>query len=222
MKRLTLALTAACCLVATVVSAQLSVAVKDISPDWSNNSDPDAASGGRVNHVTIDRSNPQRVFAASEFGGLFRSTDGGLTWTHLDGQVPTVTFDVKVDPTNSNRVYATSFYDGRVNSRSGINVSTDGGDTWTHPASATPPSNFCASNTRHDELAAFGIAIDPATASHVFVGTNCGLAVSLDAGVTWNFIDPTPTDPADNVNAVVVHHGGTIDSLWRRWTRAVD
>src|SRR6266568_4583223 len=199
------------CLTASVAGAQLSVAIKDINPSQSNNSDPDGASGGRVNHVAVAQSMPGRAYAASEFGGLFRSDDNGLTWSHLDGHVPTVTSDVKVDPTNSNRVYATSFFDGRTTSRSGINVSTDGGTTWTHPATATPPVNFCTSDTRRTEPAAFGIAIDPANANHVFIGTNCGLAISLDAGATWNFVDPTPTDPADNINGVVVHHGGIID-----------
>jgi hypothetical protein len=200
-----------CCLMADVAFAQLSVVVKDISPDQSNNSDPDGASGGRVNSLGVDRSTPGRVYAASEFGGLFRSTDNGLTWAHLDGHVPTVTWDVKVDPTNSNRVYATSFYDGRTNSRSGINVSTDGGTTWTHPVTATPPVDFCQAEIRRTELAAFGIAIDPANANHVFIGTNCGLAISLDAGVTWTFRDPTPADRADDIGDLVVHHGGIID-----------
>jgi len=92
MTRLAIAVVAiTTCLFAADASAQLSVVVRDISPDQSNNSDPDGASGGRVNNVTIDRTNPARVFAASEFGGLFRSTDGGLTWAHLDDHVPTVT-----------------------------------------------------------------------------------------------------------------------------------
>src|SRR6266496_1408446 len=188
MRRKNIVLLAICCLAVQSGSAQLSVTMKDISPDRSNNSDPDGASGGRVNNVAIDQSTPGRVFAASEFGGLFRSTDNGLTWSHLDGHVPTVTSDVKVDPTNSNRVYATSFYDGRAISRAGINVSTDGGNTWTHPASATPPLNFCTTSTRRNEPAAFGIAIDPANANHVFIGTNCGVAISLDGGATWSFV----------------------------------
>jgi photosystem II stability/assembly factor-like uncharacterized protein len=44
------------------------------------------------------------------------------------------------------------------------------------------------------------------------VGTNCGLAISNDAGNTWHYIDPTPADPADNVWSVAVHHGGIIDT----------
>ena len=190
---------------------QLSVTFKDISPDRSNSPDADAASGGRVNKIGVDVSTPGRLYAASEFGGIYRSNDNGVTWSHLDGHVPQVTWSVKVDPTNSNRVYATSFYDGLTNSRSGINVSTDGGTTWTHPASANPPLNFCASDTRRTELTAFGIAIDPANSNHVFIGTNCGLAISLDAGATWNFVDPTPTTLATDIRDVTVHHGGIID-----------
>lgn len=206
-------LAAACGLTPTAAWAQLSVTVTDISPNQStlDPSDPDGASGGRVNGLAVDRSTAGRFYAASEWGGLFRSDDNGLTWRHLDGHVPTVTWDVEVDPANSNRVYATSFYDGRVASQSGINVSTDAGTTWTHPATATPPASFCFSETRRQEPAAFGIAVDPDNTSRVFVGTNCGLAMSTDAGATWTFIDPTPADRARDVWDVIVHHSGIID-----------
>ena len=122
-----------------------------------------------------------------------------MRWAHLDGHVPQATWDVEVDPTNSNRVYATSFYDGRTDSHSGINVSNDGGQTWTHPATARPPANFCLTASNRDEPAAFGISIDPANANRVFIGTDCGLAMSTDAGVTWTFIDPTPNNLARDV-----------------------
>jgi hypothetical protein len=198
-------------LTASVAEGQLTVAVRDISPDSSTNTDPDAATGGRSNRLGVDRATPGRLYAASEFGGLWRSNDNGVTWAHLDGHVPTVTWDIEVDPTSSNRLYATSFFDGRVNSRSGINVSTDAGTTWTHPATATPPAGFCDQDIRRTEPAAFGIAIDPANASRVFIGTNCGLAMSSNAGVTWTFVDPTPGDTAGDVIDVIVHHGGIID-----------
>jgi hypothetical protein len=214
MSRLTtVALAAACCLAADTASAQLTVTVQDINPDTStlDATNPNGASGGRVNQLGVDRATPGRVYAASEWGGLFRSTDNGQRWAHLDGHVPQATWDVEVDPTNSNRVYATSFFDGRTQSQSGINVSTDAGTTWTHPATATPPTSFCFSETRRTEPVAFGIAIDPANASRVFIGTNCGLAMSTDAGVTWTFVDPTPADRARDVWDVVVHDGGIID-----------
>jgi photosystem II stability/assembly factor-like uncharacterized protein len=212
MSRATLGFLAlACCLYADIALAQLSVTIRDINPDRSNSTARNASTGGRVNGLDIDPTTPARVYAASEWGGLWRSTDNGLTWQHLDGHVPTNTVDVKVDPTNSNRIYATSSFDGRVNSRSGINISTDAGVTWTHPATATPPLNFCTLPVQRTELAAWGIAVDPANANRVFIGTNCGLAISSDAGATWSFVDPTPADGADNVYDVIVHDGGIID-----------
>jgi hypothetical protein len=184
----------------------------DISPDQSSldATDPDGASGGRVNGLGSDSSGSS-FYLASEWGGLFKSTDNGLTWSHLDGHLPTVAWDVAVDPSDSNRVYATSFYDGQVASSAGINVSNDGGTTWTHPPSATPPDGFCANPARRTEPSAFGISIDPDTPQKVYVGTNCGLAVSTDSGATWTYFDPTPGDPADNIWDVVVHDGGIID-----------
>lgn len=191
---------------------QPTVEIVDVSPDQSSldATDPDGASGGRGNGLGSDSSG-NRFYLASEWGGLFKSTDNGLTWSHLDGHLPTVTWDVAVDPSDFNRVYATSFYDGKVASSAGINISDDGGMTWTHPPSVTPPVGFCANPARRTEPSAFGISIDPDTPQNVYVGTNCGLAVSTDSGATWTYIDPTPSDPADNIWDVVVHNGGIID-----------
>jgi hypothetical protein len=194
------------------LDAQVTRKWTDVNPNRStlDATDPDGASGGRVNGLGQSATGAV-LYAASEMGGLYRSTDAGLTWTHIAGHVPMVTWDVEVDPTNANRVYATSWYDGRVNSRAGINVSTDAGVTWARPATAVPPANFCLDQDRLDNPSAFGIAIDPANTNRVYVGTNCGLAISTDAGVTWAFVDPTTADGADDIWDVVVHHGGIID-----------
>jgi photosystem II stability/assembly factor-like uncharacterized protein len=193
--------------------AQHDITIAEIGPTQSSldPSDPDGASGGRVNGLATVAGTDRILYAASEWGGLWKSTDAGRTWSHLNGHVPTATWDVEVDPGNENRVYATSFYDGRVDSRAGISVSTNAGSTWTKPASASPPRNFCDSEVRREEPSAFGIAIDPSNPNNVYVGTNCGLAISTDRGGTWRYVDPTPADGADDVWDVVLHHGGIID-----------
>ena len=194
----------------TVLGA-VPVTILDINPDRSELADAAGASGGRVTGLGADVGDRNTFYAASEWGGLFKSTDRGVTWSHLDGHTPTATWDVEVDPSDSRQVYATSFFDGRVNSQAGINVSTDGGVTWTHPTTATPPQNFCDGESRRAEPAAFGISIDPSDPRNVYVGTNCGLAVSNNSGVTWRFVDPTPADAADDIWDVVVHGPGIID-----------
>jgi hypothetical protein len=197
------------------LSAQTqSVDIVEIGPQSSNlhPSDADGASGGRVNGIAVSRTEPRLMFAASEWGGIFRSTDAGLSWDHVSGHVPVATWDVKVDPTDAGRVYATSFYDGRVQSRAGINISNDGGLTWAKPASAVPPEGFCEDEVRREEPSAFGIAIDPAKPELLYVGTNCGLAISSDRGYSWRFVHPGTGRGASDVWAVVAHGNGMIDT----------
>jgi uncharacterized repeat protein (TIGR01451 family) len=183
----------------------------DINPDVSNNSDADATTGGRVNGLAVVAGDANTAYAASEWGGLFLTKDGGQSWRHLDGHQPQAMWDVEVDPGNSGNVYASSFFDGRTSSVSGIQVSHDGGATWSHPASATPGTGTPCGTTARTEPAAFGISIRPDQPATVYVGTNCGLARSTDSGANWTFLDPTGTGTARQVRDVVAQAGGTVD-----------
>lgn len=185
------------------------VTIREINPTHSNTGG-NAATGGRVNHLA--RATDSIFYAASELGGLFKSTDAGRTWVRLDAHLPTRVSNVKASPADPNLVIATSTYDGRVNSFAGINVSSNGGATWAKPGSSSPPSGFCASPTNFTEPSAFAVAFDPEDAAHVFVGTNCGLARSTNGGQNWTFINPGPGTLATNVFGVIVHHGGIIDT----------
>jgi hypothetical protein len=197
-----------------LATAQIASPVVNISPVNSDrdNSDPNSASGGRVNKLAAHPTNDQIYFAASEWGGLYRSTDRGRNWSYIPSHVPQVTWDVEFDPSDANVLIATSFFDGKVSSRSGINVSRDGGVTWRLPPTARPELADCAIAAAAAEPAAFGIAFDPDTPDNVYVGTNCGLAISTDGGMTWDFTDPTPGDGGGlNVYDVIVHNNGIID-----------
>jgi photosystem II stability/assembly factor-like uncharacterized protein len=161
--------------------------------------------GGRVNGLAVVPDAPNIYFAASEVGGLFKSTDGGASWRHLDGHLPATTWDVAVEP-GGQRVFATSFNEGRVDTAAPLQVSTDGGDTWRGRLPAAP--HDCA-QVRADQPSAFWIALRPGT-SDVLVGTNCGLALSTNAGGTWTRFDPTPApdDPPSPVWDIVALPGG--------------
>jgi len=187
--------------------------VNDINPDTStlHGTDADGSAGGRVNGLAISAGTRTVVYAASEWGGLFKSLDRGNTWEHVDSHVPAALWRVAVDPSNSHRVVTTSFYDGRIKSMSGINISTDDGLTWTHPSSAIPPKDFCSVPAFQRELTAFGVVFERDNPQNVYVGTSCGLAISTNSGETWRYIDPTINDPADTIWDVIVHDGGILD-----------
>jgi len=184
----------------------------DINPSHSNG-DNNSASGGRINHVGA-AADFSRVYAATEWGGLYTSGDQGNTWVKINTYSPTVTWDVKVDPSSNQIVYATSFYDGRaVNPQSGISVSNDAGTTWVPVNFTTNPLN-CAIATANSEPSGWQIAINPNAPSNVFVGTNCGLARSTNRGANWTFIDPTPLDgSAEQIFAVVVSGRQNVDVI---------
>jgi len=184
----------------------------DTNPDRSNTDDsnPNGSSGGRIQRLGASASG-NRVYGASEWGGLYQSFNQGLSWDRVNEFAPTATWDVKVDPGNSERLYVTSLYDGRVNSRAGISISTDSGNSWTN----APVSTLnCALASRQNEPSAFQIAISPTNNRTVMVGTNCGLARSFDRGATWDYVDPSAADGvAERIFAVVAHGSQIVDVI---------
>lgn len=185
----------------------------DINPSQSNDGN-NGGSSGRVNHVAA-ASDFSRVYAATEWGGLYTSRDQGNTWVRINTFAPSVTWDVKVDPRNNSRVYATSFYDGRVRGRSqaGISISDDAGDTW-RTVDIPALNTLTTCGISQNEPSGWQIAINPTNSNFVFAGTNCGLGRSLDGGTTWTFVDPTPTDGfAEQVLAVIAQDRATVDVI---------
>ena len=90
--------------------------------------------GGRISDIEYDPNNTNIVYAGAATGGVFKSTDAGLTWTSVfDDQSVLPAGDIAVDPVNSNIVYAgTGEPNGGHNNFSGGGMykSTNAGATW--------------------------------------------------------------------------------------------
>jgi photosystem II stability/assembly factor-like uncharacterized protein len=99
-----------------------------------------------INRVAVDPTNPKIVFVAAMghlFGqnterGLYRTMDGGKTWTKAKYIDPDTGFnEVAIDPSNPKIIYASSFQRRRTwwgynggGPGSALWKSTDGGSTW--------------------------------------------------------------------------------------------
>jgi len=169
---------------ATPASANVPSAVTDVNPSSLTSG---TLFGGRTNAFAVNPVSPSIVFAATEFGGLWKSTDGGHSWGHVDAVPLTNMWDVKYAPTDANLLVATGGYDGSIDNRGGgVWLSTDGGTTW----AKAPNSNFCTPTSTNTN---YNIAIAPGTPGSItiFVGSNCGIAESTDSGSTWSLVNPT-------------------------------
>lgn len=155
--------------------------VADVNPDG----DPmEPRFGGRTLGVTIHPADPDVVYAATERGGFFVSSDGGSSWTPIDAVPVPLARDVLFDPRDPGILIASGRYDARAANQGGIWRSTDGGATWEKPATSNPGCS--------PEASTWGIAIpdDALLHSNVYVATDCGIAISTDSGATWSHVDP--------------------------------
>ncbi|MFL6234555.1 MAG: hypothetical protein ACJ76N_15595 [Thermoanaerobaculia bacterium] len=165
---------------------------------------PNVWPGGRAVAITVSPNNSSIAILASESGGLFKTQDGGLTWSHLTGLAPFRMADVKYSPASSQRIVATTYADTRTGNRGGIWRSLNGGVNWEKPATTNPPAGpKCPAAAN-----AYGISY---VSGGIYVGTDCGLAISHDSGATWTHVVPNPAAANWRIVSVVAHGQGIVD-----------
>jgi photosystem II stability/assembly factor-like uncharacterized protein len=150
-----------------------------------------------ISKIRIHPTNPDIVFVAafgkmsapSERRGVFKSTDGGASWTRvLFRDAKTAAIDISLDPRNPRVMFAALWEAFRLEYTmssggpgSGLFKSTDGGGTWTEI-------------TRNPGMPAgvigkIGIAVSGADSNRVYAiieNRDGGLFRSDDGGATWS------------------------------------
>jgi hypothetical protein len=137
---------------------------------------------GRILDVKFDPNNVNVIYLGSASGGIWRSTNGGLAWTALEDELPTLAVGaIGLFPSNSNRILIgtgePTFNGDRV-SGVGVLKSTDGGSTW-----STTRLSYAA-GTGHGFNS---IEVNP-TNEVVLAAATDGIWRSTDQGDTWTQI----------------------------------
>ena len=113
------------------------------------------------------------IYTGSSDGTVFRSTNGGTSFTQVDTPGIYVS-DVVVDRTDTQRVYSSLAGFSGV---AGQNVrrSTNGGTTWSAAGAGLP------------DIPVNALVIDPLQANRIWAGTDIGVYVSEDGADTWEY-----------------------------------
>ena len=139
-----------------------------------------------INDLKIDPTNPSVIYAAtdnperftnSSQPGVFKSVDGGSTWSGSPsgGQNHRFIASLAIDPRQPANIYAGGIYEH------GFYKSTNAGNFWTGSTILVKTNDTVNPSIR-------ALAIDPSNPSIIYAAAPEGILKSTNAGATWQLI----------------------------------
>lgn len=145
--------------------------------------------------IAVDPTNANTIYVGSYSLGVFKSTNGGTTFTATNSGIPTniTGSSVTIDPTNSSVYYASM-------NGLGFYRSSDSGYNWVQKSSATSDVN----NSNY-------VLVDPTSPSTLYAGFG-SIYKSTDSGANWSqvfnlggthFFQSGAIDPSNNNHILI-------------------
>lgn len=133
---------------------------------------------GRVNCITFHPNNHDIMFIGAPAGGVWKSTDGGNSWSTNTDLLPNLGVSaIAIDPLHPDTMYiGTGDRDAADTYSIGLLKSTDGGQTWN-----TTGLSYTVNMSRRIG----GIYINPKNTQEIVVATRAGIHRSVNGGATF-------------------------------------
>ncbi len=136
--------------------------------------------GGRTRTLAINPSSPDTMYTAGVAGGIWKTTNGGSSWSPLNDLMNNMAVTtIIIDPNNHDTLYAGTgegFFNIDAVRGDGIFKSTDAGLTWTHLDTTSNNPDFHYVNK---------LAINSHNPNQVYTATRAGVFRSIDGGASW-------------------------------------
>ncbi len=143
---------------------------------------PTSAGGaGRINCVAVNPADTNIIFVGTASGGLWKSTNGGSSWsTNTDAFGTLGITAIVFDPVDANIMYiATGDADAGDTYSVGVLKSTNGGTTWN-----TTGLNYSTSST----VTIRALVIHPTNGNILLATTGSGIYKTTNAGTNWSSV----------------------------------
>ena len=160
---------------------------------------------GSIGAIVVAPSDPKTIYAGtgesdirsdlSSGNGLYKSIDGGSTWTHIGLEDTRQISRIVVDPQNPNVVYVGALGHAYApNEQRGVYKSVDGGAHWTRVLDAGPEIGvsdlaICSANPQLLFAGTWHTHRPPWSTYAPIDGPGGGLYRSQDAGKTWSHLN---------------------------------
>jgi len=154
---------------------------RSLSGQWNyigNNFVPVAGGAGRISCITFHPNDNNIIFAGTPAGGLWKTTNGGSTWSTNTDQLASLGISsVLIHPTNPDIMYlGTGDGDASDTYSVGVLKSNDGGNTF-----QTTGLNF----NYQSGITIRKLLMDPIDPNIILAATNIGIYKTADGGDNW-------------------------------------
>jgi len=156
--------------------------VKAATPQWAKIKDE---AGSPISAVTVAEGNSQIIWVGHNFGDVYKTTDGGTTWSRVGGSVlpnDRMCTRITIDHSSSDVVYVT--FGGYITDN--VWKTTDGGTTFNDIGASLPPAP------------AYTLTVHPDNSNNLYLGLEVGVFASADGGATWSPANEGPTNCSVN------------------------